>query len=207
MTLDIHAEWRRAPKSGPHTPVVVVLHGRGADEHDLLPVIDRLPRRLTYVSIRAFVDVEGGGYTWFENRGPARPIARSVRSSIAALRAWLDEAAPPPAPLYLLGFSAGMMMAGALVLDDPRRFAGAILLSGALPLDSGLPALPGRLAGLPVLYGRGVLDDVIPPVLVGQTERYLRDRSGAEFTLREYEHAHSISLAEMHDIAGWLDSR
>jgi phospholipase/carboxylesterase len=203
------ARWRRAVKSGTHTPLVVVLHGRGADEHDLLPVIDRLPPTLTYASVRGLVDVEGGGFTWFENRGIARPIAKSVRASVGLLRDWLDETAPDSfaGPIYLLGFSAGMMMAGALLLDDPQRFAGAILLSGALPLESGIAADPDRLRGVPVFYASGVLDDVIPPELVARSRTYLRERSGAELTEREYDHGHSISLREIQDIAGWLADR
>jgi phospholipase/carboxylesterase len=153
------------------------------------------------------VDVDDGGYTWFENRGVARPIAKSVRESVVVLRAWLDEAAPLPQRCFVLGFSAGMMMAGALILADPARFAGAILLSGALPFDAGISTEPGRLAALPVFFGRGLSDDVIPKPLVAQSEVYLRERSGADLTLREYSHAHSISLREVQDIADWLSLR
>jgi phospholipase/carboxylesterase len=55
--------WRRPPKSGPRTPLVVFLHGRGADEYDLLDIADRLPRSFTYASLRAPVPVPGGGTT------------------------------------------------------------------------------------------------------------------------------------------------
>jgi phospholipase/carboxylesterase len=201
------AVWRRAAKGGPFTPVVLVLHGRGADEHDLLPVIDRLPRGLSYVSVRGLVDVAEGGYTWFENHGVARPIAKSVRASVGRVRDWLDANVPPPAPLFVLGFSAGMMMGGALLLADPARFAGAVLLSGALALDAGIPCDPGRLAGVPVFAARGTFDDVIPAQLVAATDRYLRERSGADLTQREYPHAHAIALRELQDIAAWLRER
>ena len=79
--------WRRAVKSGPRTPVVLLLHGRGADENDLFEIADRLPRAYDYASVRAPVPVEGGGYTWYENRGPAKPIASSLRTSLASFRA------------------------------------------------------------------------------------------------------------------------
>jgi phospholipase/carboxylesterase len=182
--------WRRPTKSGPATPLVVLLHGRGADEYDLLDIANFLPRAYTYASVRAPVPVEGGGYTWFENRGVARPIPRSIASSTAAFRAWLDDPAIGCATqtCYLVGFSAGMMMAAALALDDPSRFAGAVLLSGAI-----------------AFYGRGTLDDVIPHDLVSQTDAYLRGRSGASLTFREYPHGHSISRAELEDIATWFD--
>jgi phospholipase/carboxylesterase len=198
------AVWRRASNAGAYTPLVLVLHGRGADEYDLAPVVERLPRTSTYASLRGLVAVKDGGYTWFENRAVAQPIGKSVRASVAAVRAWLDDAVPAPAPVYLLGFSAGMMMAGALALSDPARFAGAVLLSGALPLAAGIPADAGRLKGFPVFYGLGSRDDVIPAALTVETQAYLREYSGADLTVREYPHAHAITLPEIHDIAAWL---
>ncbi|MBD5633862.1 MAG: hypothetical protein IAI49_05230 [Candidatus Eremiobacteraeota bacterium] len=200
--------WRRPAKAGPSTPLVVLLHGRGADEHDLIDVADRLPRTYAYASLRAPVATEGGGFTWFENRGVARPVASSLRDSVAAVRTWLDDPAIGCGvrTCYLFGFSAGMMMAGALLLDDPARFAGGVLLSGALALEAAPEAMPERLSGLPIFYGRGSFDDVIPAPLVFQTETYLRERSGATLTLREYPHAHSISSRELDDVAGWFAS-
>jgi phospholipase/carboxylesterase len=187
-----------------------LLHGRGADETDLIDMANLLPRHMAYVSLRAFVPVDGGGFAWFENRGPARPIGSSVRTSVDALRAWLDgpaAAAYDHNRTFLLGFSAGMMMAGAMLLDDPSRFAGGVLLSGALAFDSPIAAAPHRLEGVPLFYGYGTLDDVIPPQLAARTTAYLRDASGADLTLREYRHGHSISRAEIADIAAWLAER
>ena len=202
--------WRRPAKHGASTPLVVLLHGRGADETDLIDLAPLLPPAFAYASVRAPVAPEDGGYTWFENRGPARPLARSVRSSVDAFRAWLDEVEPAGNDrprTYLLGFSAGMMMAGALLLDEPTRFAGAVLLSGALAFDTAIPVTPQRLAGVPVFYGTGSLDEVIPAELATRTTAYLRDKSGAELTLREYPHGHSISRTEIGDIKAWLDAR
>jgi phospholipase/carboxylesterase len=195
--------WKRPSKRGATTPLVVLLHGRGADENDLAGVAEVLPRSFEYASVRAPVAVEGGGYTWFENRGPARPIAASVRQSASDLQAWIDSVAGGR-PCYLFGFSAGMMMAAALALNDPARYAGAVLLSGAIAFDSGIPTTPGRLEGLPVFYGRGALDDVIPAELVVRTGAYLRDASGAVLTEREYPHDHTISNRELAEVAAWF---
>lgn len=181
-----------------------MLHGRGADEHDLLDIAKRLGQNFACASPRAPIALEGGGYTWFESRGVARPVAASLNESVVAMRAWLDTVAGEYGRCYLFGFSAGMMMAGALLLDDPGRFAGAVLLSGALALDCATVATAGRLAGLPVFLGWGTLDDVIPPALFAQTATYLRERSGAELTVREYRHAHAISSRELGDVAAWF---
>ncbi len=198
--------WRRPPKSGALTPLVLFLHGRGADEHDLIDLAGGLPSSFMYASPRAPVRAEGSGYTWFQSRGVARPVAESLRESVALVRAWLDDPANDCAtrPCYLFGFSAGMMMAGALLLHDPHRFAGAVLLSGAFALDAATEPVNDRLSNLPVFYGHGSFDDVIPSELVASTEKYLRERSGAELTSRAYPHAHSISNRELDDIADWF---
>lgn len=209
MPMEPIVVWRRPPKRGPQTPLVVFLHGRGADEYDLIDISNALPKSFAYASVRAFVDTPGGGYTWFENRGPARPIASSVRQSVADLRVWFDRAdvAPAGTPLYLFGFSAGMMMAGALLCDDPARYAGAVLLSGAFAFDAGLPMSAGRLSDVAIFYAHGTRDDMIPRDLAVRTARYLADQSGAELTARSYEHGHEISNRELADIATWFGER
>ncbi|HEY5349871.1 MAG TPA: hypothetical protein VIJ64_09065 [Candidatus Lustribacter sp.] len=201
--------WRRPAKRGPSTPLVVLLHGRGADEHDLIDLAADFPRAFAYASLRGPLALADGGFRWFEDRGVGRPVATSLRAAVAGVRTWVDG---PDAAGYdrhrtfLLGFSAGMMTAGALVLDDPSRFAGAVLLSGAIALDAG-PATPGRLVGVPIFTARGTADTMIPPDLVLQTQRYLRDRSGAALTERTYPCEHNIVHREIGDIAAWFAER
>ena len=132
-----------------------------------------------------------------------------MRSAVDGVGAWLDGPATAEYDrkcTYVLGFSAGMMMAGALILDDPSRFGGAVLLSGAIALDDGAAA-PGRLAGVLIFLAHGTDDTVIPPELVAQTKGYLRDRSGAVLTERSYACAHTIIRQEIRDIAAWLEER
>lgn len=151
-----------------------------------------------------------GGFRWFEDRGVARPIGKSLRAAVDGVRAWADGPATAGydrSRTFLLGFSAGMMTAGALVLADPARFAGAVLLSGAIALDADPRATPGRLTGFPIFMAHGTADRMIPPDLVAQTQRYLRDRSGAELTERTYPRDHSIVRREISDIAAWLEER
>ena len=151
------------------------------------------------------------GLSWSKVRELGRqhagdePLDALIEAAIAQL-----EAADPPRRIlgvYLLGFSAGMMMASSLLLDDPARYAGAVLLSGAIPFEAGIDTSPQRLAHKPVFHAHGTFDDVIPLERVARTVRYLREQSGAELTDREYPHAHAISRRELSDIAAWLDGR
>jgi phospholipase/carboxylesterase len=201
--------WRRPAKRGASTPLVILLHGRGADENDLIDLANDLPRGFAYASIRGPLELPEGGYRWFEDRGVARPVAKSLRAAVDGIRAWVDGPATAEydrTRTFLLGFSAGMMTAGALVLDDPARFAGAVLLSGAMALDGG-DATHGRLTGLPIFLAHGTADTMIPPDLVLSTQRYLRERSGAELTENTYPREHSIARREISDIAAWLEER
>lgn len=200
--------WRRPAKRGPTTPLVVLLHGRGADENDLIDMAASLPRSFAYASLRGTLALPEGGYRWFEDRGVGRPIAGSIRAAVDGVRAWIDGPATAEydrSRTYLLGFSQGMMVSGALMLDEPERFAGAVLLSGAVALEAGFPATPDRLAGKPIFMAHGTHDAMIPAELVAATQRYLREKSGAEVTERSYPRDHSIARREIDDINAWFE--
>lgn len=61
----------------PAAPLVVLLHGRGSNERDIIGLADHLPTGPAYASVRAPI-AEGGGYAWFANRGILRPVAASL---------------------------------------------------------------------------------------------------------------------------------
>ena len=102
----------------PEQPLVVLLHGRGSDEREILSLAPHLPRGATYVAVRAPI-AEGGGYAWFANRGIGRPVVESLAETMTWFRSWLDDVAPTDRPVVLVGFSGGAAFAGGLVLSDP----------------------------------------------------------------------------------------
>jgi phospholipase/carboxylesterase len=170
----------------------------------LAPSIDS---SIAVASVRAPLPTDEGGYTWSESRAPGRYIGESLRASLTWFQAWLDaltSGRPEPQDAYLLGFSAGMAMASALLFDQPARYAGAVLLSGTLPFDTDLSINKNRLAGVPIFYGHGSFDRVIPADLVTRSANYLRESSGAKLEARSYPIAHEISEAEVRDINTWL---
>ena len=204
MTTDHVVHWRE-PRTASPTALVLALHGRGADETTMVPITDALTDRVAVASLRAPIS-EGAGYAWFLNRGIGRPQAESLATTIAWVRDWLDVAWP--GPVYLLGFSGGTCTGGGLLLDDPARFAGAILLSGTLPFEAGVPTTLGRLAGVPVFHGHGADDAVIPSDLVDRTTDYLNGPSGAVTSENRYPRlGHTVHLPMLTDLVTWLDEQ
>ena len=187
----------------PSAPLVVLLHGRGSHEGEILTLADRLPTGPAYAAVRAPI-AEGGGYAWFANRGIGRPEATSLRTTMDWFRGWLDSVTPAGRPVVLIGFSGGAAFAGGLLLDDPSRYAGAAILYGTLPFDAGLPVTPERLAGVPVLVAQGEHDTVIPRDLLDRTWHYLREESGAVTTARRDPVGHGIAAPALEAVAQWL---
>jgi phospholipase/carboxylesterase len=207
-TLPPTIRWRKAQGTGgKRPPLLVLLHGRGADEHDLFSLAPAIDPGIAVASVRGPLPTDEGGYTWSESRTPGRYIGESLRASLTWFQAWVDPLAsgrPEPQEIYLFGFSAGMAMASALLLDQPARYAGAVLLSGTLPFDTDLSITKDRLAGVPIFHGHGSFDRMIPADLVTRSTKYLGESSGARVETRSYPIAHEISDSEMTDIHAWL---
>lgn len=193
-------------RGGDGGPLVVLLHGRGSRETDIIALADALPPGLSYAAVRAPI-AEGPGFAWFANRGIGRPVAESLRATMDWFRGWLDDIAPPGRPVLLVGFSGGAAFAGGLVLDDPERFAGAAILYGTLPFDAGVPTTPARLAGMPAFVAQGEHDHVIPRPLLDRTWDYLTLESGAPTIARRDAVGHGIAQGALADLAGWLAER
>lgn len=184
-------------------PLVVLLHGRGSDEQQIVTLADHLPAGPGYVAVRAPI-AEGGGYAWFANRGIGRPVAESLAETMAWFRDWLDAAAAGRRVL-LVGFSGGAAFAGGLLLRDPQRYDGAAVLLGTLPFDAGVPTDAGRLDGVPVLVAQGDADTVIPRELLDRTWAYLHDTSGADVTAHRDPGGHGLSAGTVAALSAWLE--
>lgn len=187
----------------PDAPLVVLLHGRGSNEREILTLANHLPRGLAYAAVRAPI-AEGGGFAWFANRGIGRPIPESLAETMAWFREWLDGVAPQGRPVILVGFSGGAAFAGGLVLDAPDRFAGAAILYGTLPFDAGVPVPSGRLAGLPVFVAQGEQDTVIPRDLLDRTWDYVGGESGASAERHRHPGGHAITADVAHALRDWI---
>ena len=184
-------------------PLVVLLHGRGSHEHDLIGLVPMLPFEPVYASLRAPRE-EGGGYTWFQSGEPGHPDAGSAIASTRAVLAWLDRVAPA-AGVSVIGFSQGGALATQLLRHAPERFASFVNLAGFIVEDGATPEADARLAALakPVLWGRDPGDPVIPQSAIDRTAAWLPSHSA--LTTREYPGiGHSVSRDELDDVAEFV---
>ena len=197
--------WPRVASDRP-VPGLLVLHGRGADEGDLLGLATELDPRLLIVSARAPFPL-GPGFHWYDLLAIGRPEPASFGRSRDLLGRFLGEIVEgygiDPERLFLLGFSQGAMMSGTLLLTRSEAVAGAVLLSGYLPLHAGLAIDPASVRAKPVFVRHGVRDDVIPAAF-GRESRDFLASAGAALDYGEYPIGHQISDQEVRDVAGWL---
>ncbi len=194
-----------AGSADPASPLVVLLHGRGADEQSILALTSHLPGGPAYAAVRAPI-AEGGGYAWFANRGIGRPVAESLADTMEWFRGWFDEVAPRERPVVLVGFSGGAAFAGGLVLADPGRFRGAAILYGTLPFDAGVPVTPGRLRGVNLFVAQGDQDVVIPRELLDRTWEYVTGDSEAIAHTRRDPGGHGITPETVAELSDWIGS-
>lgn len=196
----------RRPAAGEPAGALVLLHGRGTSEHDLLPVLDMLDpeRRLLGLTPRAPLSLPPGGAHWYAVARIGFPDHDSFHDTYERAAGWLDglleDEGIPMARTVLGGFSQGAVMSYALGLGAGRpEPAGIVALSGFMPTVEGFALdLSGR-EGFPAAIGHGTHDPVIG-VEWGRDARVRLDQAGAEVTYREYPLPHAVDpgfLAEL----------
>jgi phospholipase/carboxylesterase len=203
----------RAPSDRP--PLVVLLHGLGTDEDDLLPLAPHLDPRLAVVSVRAPHENEPMGYRWYAidwRTSPPRSDPAELAASRDRLAAFLEQAVPAsgadPARVFLLGFSQGAVVALALLLARPDLVRGVVAHSGRLVAAPGKAPEPAALAHAEVLVLHGEEDDVIPAQNARGVHEALAPLLGDRVSSRVYPGlGHGVSEESLRELAGWLARR
>ncbi|QWL32991.1 alpha/beta hydrolase [Rathayibacter toxicus] len=210
--MDIDADpvlWSDGEQDQAGRPLLVLLHGYGSHEGDLMSLRNSLPHEPVLASLRAPISLGQFESAWWPLRVPVDPgaLGADVAASDDATRAvltWLDSL-DHDGPVGLLGFSQGAALAVQLLRRAPKRFAFAVALSGfVLPLTKGDTA-DARLAQErpAVFWGRGTLDCVIPQELLAQAEEWFPAHTTVDARIYEGV-AHAISPAELTDISAFI---
>jgi phospholipase/carboxylesterase len=204
---------RVRPAAGEPDGALVLLHGRGADELDLQPLIQALDpsRRVVGITPRGPLSLPPGGAHWYVVPRVGYPDPPTFRASLEALSTWLDalpEATGVPLERTVLGgFSQGAVMSYALALGPGRPApAGLLVLSGFIPIVEGFSLDLDDRAGFPAAIGHGSHDPVIP-VELGRAAQERLTEAGAAVLWRESPVDHSIDPRFVVDeLRPWLSS-
>lgn len=191
--------------------LLVLHHGRGTDERDLLGLADALdPRRqLHVVSPRAPLQLPGSpGYHWYlvpRVGHPDHDTFHAARERLAELHDGLwSETGIEPARTVFGGFSMGAVMSYAMALSADRPVvAGILAFSGFVPIvEDWQPSLADRRdTAVLVAHGR---NDPIIEVGFARRARELLEAAGLEVTYLESEVGHQIDPADLAAATEWL---
>lgn len=191
--------WSTGDRAG--MPLLVLLHGYGADERDLFGLVPYLPDGIAVAALAAPLAPPWPmpGRSWYPIDDLTSRDSGAITVAAESVLAWLDTEAKDVASIALLGFSQGAAVSLQALRLAPERIDSVVALSGY--------AAPGRLPNdptlrekrPPVFWGRGSHDDVIPAHLIGHTAQWLPDHS--ELSGRVYQGlTHSISEEELGDV-------
>ena len=199
MTTDSLSHLVRPAESKPEG-LLVLFHGRGADERDLFPLLDLTPRGPLHLP--------PGGAHWYAVWEIGYPDPQTFTETYSLASGWLDAIAEnagiPPERTVLGGFSQGAVMTYALGLGEGRpRPAGLVALSGFMPTVHGFeldlsPPLPR------VAVGHGDFVGVIS-VEWGREARTRLEAAGADLVYREAPVlGHSIDPVLLTELPAWV---
>jgi phospholipase/carboxylesterase len=201
MTTDLGFVHRFVPGTVPGRTPLLLLHGTGGDENDLLPLGRDVAPGAALLSPRGRV-MEGPMPRFFRRLAEGVFDTQDVIRRAAELAAFVEAArgtygiARPIA----LGFSNGANIAAAMLLLHPQALAGAVLIRALAPVD---PPSPPALAGVPVLVLTGNADP-INPVPKAQRLVDLLAEAGADTTHEVVAGGHGLTQKDVDLATTWL---
>ena len=198
---------RVRPAAGDPAGALVLLHGRGADERDLYPLLDLLDpeNKLLGVAPRGPLSLPPGGAHWYRLKEVGYPDPPTFHETFAVLDGWLAAVARDAGigqeSILLAGFSQGAVMAYALALGAGRpRPRALIAFSGFIPTVPGLQLDLSGVSGMFAAIGHGTFDPVIEVDWSRRARRRLED-AGAAVLYRESPMAHAIDPRFVREVA------
>ncbi len=194
-------------------PLLVLLHGFGSNEEDLMGLAPYLDPRLHIVSARGIYDLGYGGYAWYYlygTPGNLYPDPNTRSNSLEVITKFVTalptRLGTDPQHTYLMGFSQGAILSLALALTAPQLLAGVVAISGYFD-DWVMPQVNlENLSKLDILQIHGTEDEMIA-VKYGRQSRDALQALPLQLTYREYPIGHSIHPQALNDIQQWLNER
>jgi len=192
--------------AAPGAPTLLLLHGTGGDERDLLPLAAGLAPGFNVLSVRGNV-LENGMPRFFRRLGMGvfdeEDVVFRTHELAQFLRGVSQTEAFDLTRLVAAGYSNGANIAGGLLLLHPDLLAGAVLWRPMQPLTKPVPAAPALPRPVPVLFMPGRHDPTTHPT---GTERYagLLAERGFALTRHDVPAGHNLIQADVEVAAAWL---
>lgn len=195
---------RFVPATNPNRPPLLLLHGTGGNEDDLIPLGERIAPGSALLSPRGKV-IENGMPRFFRRVAEGKFDIEDLKLRTEELARFVDKACrfhgigKPIA----VGFSNGANIAWSLLFAHPDVLAGAILIRAMLPFE---PEHVPKLGGMPVLMLSGAMDPLIP---AAQRDRlaHLLKAAGADLTYDVILANHNLVPEDLEIAVEWLERR
>ena len=192
-----------APQGGKSTRTLLLLHGTGGDENDLLPLGEALDPDAAILSPRGKV-LERGMPRFFRRLAEGVFDHEDLVLRTHELAAFLQDASRrygfAPDSLIAAGFSNGANIAASLLLLHPGLLRGAILLSPMVPFE---PETMPALSGTRVFIGAGRGDPIAPAAQAERLGQIFSD-AGAAVTMYWHAGGHALTPGEVGAARDWL---
>ena len=206
MSGDLGFVHRFRPAVPGSSDTIVVLHGTGGNEDDLLGLAQTVAPGAAVISPRGKV-LEAGAPRFFrrlaegvfdpaEVRARGEELAEFIRAAV--MRYELDAER-----VFALGYSNGANIASTIMLIEPQLIRAAVLLRPMLVFE---PETEADLAGKEALISAGRVDPIVPMESVERLVRLLEER-GAEVTLKWQLGGHNLVPSEIKEAADWVGLR
>jgi phospholipase/carboxylesterase len=196
-------------------PVLIVLHGYGTDEYDLLPIAEQIGRQFLIISLQAPIERPNGGHAWYdliqtENGIIPDDLSRheSEEMLVANLANIINQEGGDVNRVVLMGFSQGAaVIYSLLIVYDLKNYGitpiASINLSGYIPRDILEAISEKQFDGFPFFISHGEFDELIPMQALGEAEKLLT-KQGADVTARMYSVGHGALPETVEDIISWM---
>ncbi len=203
---DLDFQHRYLPAERPGLPTLLLLHGTGGDENDLLPLGAALLPGAALLSPRGKV-LEHGAPRFFRRLAEGVFDLDDLRLRTDELATFITSAATTynfdPHNVIAAGYSNGANIAAAVLLLHPSALAGAILFHAQVPLE---PEQRPALSDVPVFLSGGRVDTLVPAAETERLATQLR-RFGADVALYWEPGGHALGRGELATARNWLAER
>lgn len=202
--MSLHSHHYLFQPGATNAPPLLLLHGTGGNEHDLVPLVQQLSPQSAILSPRGKVS-EHGANRFFVRlaEGVFDPVEVTRRTHELAdfIAAACQEHDIPSKRLIALGFSNGANIAATLMQLRPETLGDAILLRPMVVLDQ--PAAVNSLTGKRVLISSGTRDPIVPPTHPEKLAQLLR-AGGAAVTAATHMAGHGLVAGDLQAAHNWL---